>query len=87
MYSTYNIPQYNRNMQSYSSPRYSSYNNSSSGDRFIGGGFVAPFLLGGIAGSLLTPRQNFPIYTPGPPIGFYPPFRPYPYYSSTYNYY
>ena len=84
MYSSYNIPQYNRNMQSYNTQRY--YNsNSNNGDRFIGGGFVAPFLLGGIAGSLLTPRQNYPIYAPGPPI-FYPP-RPYPYYSSTYNYY
>ena len=86
MYSNYNIPQYSRNMQSYSSPRYSTYSTPNNSDRFIGGGFVAPFLLGGIAGSLLT-RPNYPIYAPGPPIGFYPPPRPYPYYSSTYNYY
>lgn len=72
MYSTYNIPQYSRNMQSYRP-----INNS--GDRFIGGGFVAPFLLGGIAGSLLT-RPNAPVYIPGPPIYYYPPYRPYNYY-------
>lgn len=37
-------------------------------NRFIGGGFIAPFLLGGLTGSLLTPA-------------FYPRpyYRPYPY--------
>ena len=34
------------------------------GDRFIGGGFLGPFILGGITGGLLAPA-------------FYP--RPYPY--------
>ena len=85
MHYNYNIPQYTRNMQSYRPQNYT-YPTSNNGDRlFLGGGFVAPFLLGGIAGSLLT-RPNYPVYAPGPPIGFYPP-RPYPYYSSTYNYY
>lgn len=39
-------------------------------DRFIGGGFLAPFLLGGITGGLLAPS-------------FYP--RPYPYYPPVYG--
>ena len=86
MYTNYNIPQYSRNMQNYHPQNYSTANvNHNDGDRlFFGGGFAAPFLLGGIAGSLLS-RPNYPIYAPGPPI-YYPP-RPYPYYSSTYNYY
>ena len=79
MYSNYNIPQYHRNMQSYRTQNYTYPNNN--GDRlFLGGGFVAPFLLGGIAGSLLT-RPNYPIYQPGPI--YYPP-RPYPYYNNYY---
>lgn len=85
MYSKYNIPQYRQNMQSYNTQSYPYYRNSSNdGDRlFLGGGFVAPFLLGGIAGSLLT-RPNYPIYAPGPI--YYPP-RPYPYYNNYYYYY
>lgn len=85
MYSKYNIPQYPRNMQSYRTQNYTHHVNNDGDRLFFGGGFAAPFLLGGIAGSLLS-RPNYPIYAPGPPIGFYPP-RPYPYYSSTYNYY
>jgi len=53
------------------------------GNRFIGGGFVGPFILGGIAGSLLTnnnqPNNNFypyPVYYPYPPT----PYPYYPYY-------
>ena len=41
-------------------------------DRFIGGGFLGPFILGGIAGGLAN-RPNF--YYPYPPV-YYPP-RPY----------
>lgn len=75
MYPRYNIPQYGGNMQRYNTqyrPRPPYPNND---DRFFGGGFIAPFLLGGVAGSLLT-RPNYPIYSPGPPI-YYPPYRPY----------
>ena len=61
-----NIPQYNNNMQK-------NYNN---GDRFIGGGFFGPFILGGITGGLLAnARPNYPIY-----------YQPYPYYPSPYYY-
>lgn len=42
------------------------------GNRFIGGGFVGPFILGGITGSLLAPS-------------FYPrPYPPYPIYGPPY---
>lgn len=41
-------------------------------DRFIGGGFLGPFILGGITGGLIS-RPN---YYPYPPV-YYPP-RPYP---------
>ena len=49
------------------------------GDRFIGGGFLAPFLLGGITGGLLAPAfYPRPIY--GPPV-----YGPYPVYPVPYN--
>lgn len=48
-------------------------------NRFVGGGFLGPFILGGITGGLLAPA-------------FYPNPRPYPYppyqqYSTTYQVY
>lgn len=66
-----NIPQYNSNMQKkyYNKP-------SNNGDRFIGGGFFGPFILGGITGGLLANvRPNYPIY-----------YQPYPYYPYPYYY-
>ena len=52
------------------------------GDRFIGGGFLAPFLLGGITGGLLAPAfYPRPIYVP--PV--YGPYPPYPVYPGAYN--
>ena len=67
-----NIPQYNSNMQkNYSKP----INN---GDRFIGGGFFGPFILGGITGGLIAnSRPNYPIYYQPYPYYPYPYFRPY----------
>ena len=66
-----NIPQYNKNMQN-------NKNYHNNGDRFIGGGFFGPFILGGITGGLIAnSRPNYPImYAPYP---YYPylPYRPY----------
>lgn len=48
------------------------------GNRFIGGGFAVPFLLGGLTGGLLAPGFGpRPIYRPYSP---YPPYPPYPVY-------
>ncbi len=52
-------------------------------DRLIGGGFVFPFLLGGVTGAAIAPAfwrppYNRPYYGPGfygP--GFYGPYRPF----------
>ena len=65
MYSyNYNMPNSNRNMYQYRGNR---INNND--QRLIGGGFVAPLLLGGVAGYALG--ANRPNY-------YYP--QPYPYY-------
>lgn len=42
------------------------------GNRFIGGGFAFPFLLGGLTGGLLAPA-----FYPRP---YYQPYPPFPYY-------
>ena len=48
------------------------------GDRFIGGGFLGPFVLGGITGGLLAPAfypRPYPVYPvpyPVPVDGPYP---------------
>lgn len=62
-------------------PNYSNYNFKNrypNDDRFVGG-FVFPFLLGGVTGAALAPnfyRPNYPVYYPPYP---YPPYRPYYY--------
>ena len=68
----YNIPQYQRNMY---------YRNVNSNDqRLFGGAFLAPFLLGGVAGYALG-RPNYYYY----PQPYY--YYPYPtYYNNYYNY-
>jgi len=65
---------YSNYQNSYMIPANSSYNSSSfSNDRLIaGGGFLAPFLLGGLTGAVVAPA-------------FYG--RPRPYYYNNYNYY
>lgn len=84
MYPRYNIPQQSQSMQT----RRNNYPNRPgrpNDDRFIGGGFLGPFLLGGIAGSIVS-RPNYgygPILPP--PVIYYPPV-PRPYYSNN-NYY
>ena len=48
-------------------------------NRFIGGSFLGPFILGGITGGLLAPSfypRPYPVYGPYP---MYPSY-PYPYY-------
>ena len=66
-----NIPQFNNNMQR----KYTNKKNNN-GDRFIGGGFFGPFILGGITGGLIAnSRPNYPIY-----------YQPYPYYPYPYYY-
>ena len=49
------------------------------GNRFVGGGFLGPFILGGITGGLLAPSfypRPYPVYpTPMPA-----PYPPYPVY-------
>ena len=80
MYNNNNIPQNYGNMQiNRPNNRPIRYNNRpNSNDRFFGGGFAIPFVLGGITGGLIANnRPNYPIYTPYPP---YPYYRPYPYY-------
>lgn len=69
----YNIPQSRQNM----------YNRRNNNQRFIGGGFVAPFLLGGVAGFALG--NNRPNYYPRP---YYYPYQPYygNYYYNPYYY-
>lgn len=64
MYSyNYNVPRINRNIPQ----NYNYYNQ----DRFIGPGFVAPLLLGGIAGYAIG--NNRPYYYPYP---YYYPSNP-----------
>lgn len=65
MYRNYVMP------RSYYNNYRPAYQNNS---RFIGGGFAAPFLLGGLTGAVLTPY----FYRPYPPYQPYPPMYPYP---------
>lgn len=54
------------------------YNLQRGNDRFIGGGFLGPFLLGGLTGGLVAPifyggynRPNYNYYYPYPPNYYY----------------
>lgn len=48
-------------------------------DRFIGGGFLGPFILGGITGGLLAPAfYPRPYY--GYPVPYQQPYQQYPIY-------
>ena len=49
----------------------------SNSNRFIGGGFLGPFVLGGITGGLLAPA-----FYPRP---YYNNYYPYPYYGPYYR--
>lgn len=50
---------------------------SMSNNRFVGGGFLGPFVLGGITGGLLAPA-----FYPRP---YYNNYYPYPYYGPYYR--
>ena len=65
----YNMRTYNRNM----------YRGNTNDDRIFAGGFVAPLLLGGVAGYALG--SNRPNYY------YYPQPYYYPMYYNNYNYY
>lgn len=61
---------------------YSNQENINQGDRFIGSGFVFPFLLGGVTGAAIAPAfwrpaYNRPYYGPVYGPGFYGPYRPF----------
>ena len=46
-------------------------------DRFIGGGFLGPFVLGGLVGGLAAPAfypRPYPVPVPYGPFPPYPPF-------------
>lgn len=51
-------------------------NNMMNNDRIIGGGFLGPFILGGITGGLLAPAFYPRPYPIAPP--YYGPYPPYP---------
>ena len=55
MYNNNNIPQNNGNMQSYRPNNRPNHGNNN--DRFLGGGFIGPFILGGLTGGLMVPRD------------------------------
>ena len=85
MYTYNGIPQYSQNMYSNnatyrpinSNPKYINQNS----DRFVGGGFIAPLLLGGVAGYAIG--NNRPNYYPAP----YPQPKPIYYNNYYYPYY
>ena len=63
---------------------YQNYNQVNNGDRFIGGGFLGPFILGGITGGLLAPAfyQSRPYYNN---YNYYYPYPNYYYYGGYYR--
>lgn len=72
----------NPNMKPYNNfkPNMNQYN--SNDDRLIGGGFLGPFILGGITGGLLAPSfYPRPYYNPRP----YYPYPNYYYYGGYYR--
>ena len=73
------------NTNPYFKPNNYNPHTNNNGDRFIGGGFLGPFILGGITGGLLAPSfYPRPIY--GPIYIPYPVPAPYPYVNNQYFY-
>lgn len=74
MYSNYpNYINYSNVPMNYNNQNFYKLNNRN--DRLVGGGFLAPFLLGGITGGLLAPafypRPNYNNYYPYPVTYYY----------------
>lgn len=73
MYSNYNKANF------YQNPNYSTNYQQNNDDRFIGGGFLGPFVLGGITGGLLAPafypRPYYNNYYPPCPYCYGPYYR------------
>lgn len=80
MYTNYSYPTSTMSIPSMRSSSYSlPYNSSSTyssnnNDRIVGG-FVFPFLLGGVTGAAIAPNFWRPPYAGRP---YYPPYQPYP---------
>lgn len=75
MNQSYQMP--SSSYQSYYVPNTYYQTNNSSNDERLAGGFVFPFLLGGVTGAALAPNFYRPNYGYRPPY-YYPP-APYPY--------
>lgn len=75
MYPTYNMVQSFPNMYRNDQYLYNNQNKMNQGDRFIPGGFIAPLLLGGLAGYAIAGRPNN-----------YPYPYPYNYYYNNFYY-
>lgn len=72
----------------YTTMPYNYYKNQNSNDdRLIAGGFLGPFILGGITGGLLAPSFGGYGYNNRPCCGPYPDpyYGPYPYYPPYYR--
>ncbi len=80
MYSYNSIPKYNQNMY-YQNGVYQNkgYQTSPNGDRFIGGGLLAPLFLGGVAGYAIG-------YNRPNNYNYMPPYQPMPVYTNNYYY-
>lgn len=79
MNQNYQIP--NNNYQGYFMPNNYNQRNNNSNDERLAGGFVFPFLLGGVTGAAIAPnfyRPNYSYNTPyyyGPAPYYYRPRR------------
>lgn len=73
MYQNYNQQQlYNQKPNN----NYQQFYNPNNNERFIGGGFLGPFILGGLTGGLVAPffygnRPNYNYYYPYPTTYYY----------------
>ena len=68
---------YNMNYKLPNNPPFNNQYRPNNNDRFIGGGFLGPFILGGLTGGLVAPffygnnRPNYNYYYPYPTTYYY----------------